>query len=317
MTRQFTFIGVTTGASSIMHIFPRWRDTLGLGADVRIAGWDLPIGTPAQRYREVVAALKGDAANLGGLITTHKIDLYRAARDLFDEVDHYAELCGEVSCIARREGRLLGWAKDPISAGETLRAMLGAGYFARTDGEALVFGAGGAGVAITLHLLTRPEAGDRPARLTVTERGADRLAGLRALHERIGVTTPVNYVHNADPTTNDRLVSALAPGSLVVNATGMGKDTPGSPITDDAVFPTHGIAWELNYRGELTFLRQARRQASERGLRVEDGWWYFIFGWTAVIAEVFQRPISPEEVRELEQQAAFARPAPQGTDARV
>lgn len=317
MTRLFTFIGVTTGTSSIMRIFPRWRDALDLGADVRIVGWDLPIGAPARQYREVVAALKEDEANLGGLVTTHKIDLYRAAHDLFDEVDHYAELCGEISCIARRKGRLLGWARDPISAGAALRGMLDAGYFARSGGEALVFGAGGASVAITLHLLTCPDGGDRPARITVTERSAERLASLRALHERLGVSTPVDYVHNADPAVNDRLVSALTPGSLVVNATGMGKDTPGSPITDAAIFPANGIAWELNYRGELEFLRQARRQAGERGLRVEDGWWYFIFGWTAVIEEVFQRPISPEEVRELEQQAAFARPAPQGTDIRA
>src|SRR5579875_3515648 len=98
MTRQFIFVGVTTSTSSIVPIFPRWRDALGLGADVRLAGWDFPIGAPPRQYREAIRALKGDPQIVGGLVTTHKIDLYRAAHDLFDEVDRYAALCGEVSC---------------------------------------------------------------------------------------------------------------------------------------------------------------------------------------------------------------------------
>lgn len=308
MERLFIFIGVTTATSSIVPIFPRWRDGLGLGSDVQLIGWDLPIGAPVQQYRETVHAFKADPRNVGALVTTHKINLYRAAHDFFDTIDRYAELCGEVSCLARRDGRLLGWAKDPISAGQALRRLLGAGYFARTGGDALLFGAGGAGIAITLHLLSSEEDGDRPAHIVVVERSAERLENLRALHERLDARPRVEYVHNEDPAVNDRLVARLAPGSLVVNATGMGKDTPGSPLTGAALFPQGGAVWELNYRGELTFLRQARRQSAERALRVEDGWWYFIYGWTAVIEEVFQRPISAQEVEELGRQAAFARP---------
>ena len=50
MTRSFTFIGVTTAQSSIMRIFPRWRDLLGLGPDVEMAGWDLPLHAPPEDY---------------------------------------------------------------------------------------------------------------------------------------------------------------------------------------------------------------------------------------------------------------------------
>ena len=46
------------------------------------------------------------------------------------------------------------------------------------------------------------------------------------------------------------------------------------------------MAWELNYRGERTFLHQARVQAGVRNLTVEDGWTYFLHGWTAVIGHV-------------------------------
>ena len=74
---------------------------------------------------------------------------------------------------------------------------------------------------------------------------------------------------------------------MVVNATGLGKDAPGSPLTDSARFPQDGIAWEFNYRGDLAFLGRARAAAHKSGLTVEDGWVYFIHGWTRVIAEVF------------------------------
>ena len=52
-------------------------------------------------------------------------------------------------------------------------------------------------------------------------------------------------------------------------------------------FRSASIVWDLNYRGDLVFLDQARAQRVERGLRIEDGWTYFLHGWTQVIAEVF------------------------------
>ena len=76
------------------------------------------------------------------------------------------------------------------------------------------------------------------------------------------------------------------PGTVVINATGMGKDRPGSPITAAAQFPHNGVAWELNYRGELAFLQQALAQRETRQLTVADGWTAFLHGWTGVIAKV-------------------------------
>jgi hypothetical protein len=72
----------------------------------------------------------------------------------------------------------------------------------------------------------------------------------------------------------------------------MGKDLPGSPITDDAEFPLNSIAWELNYRGELRFLHQALAQQNSRKVIVEDGWIYFLHGWTSVISQVLNVEIS-------------------------
>ena len=107
-----------------------------------------------------------------------------------------------------------------------------------------------------------------------------------------------------DGGTHDRLLAGLRPGALVVNATGLGKDRPGTPLGAGATWPEDAVAWELNYRGELDFLAQARAA----GVRAEDGWRYFILGWTAVMELVFQRPIGAGDIERLAEAAAFARP---------
>jgi len=99
-------------------------------------------------------------------------------------------------------------------------------------------------------------------------------------------------------------MSRLPNGSIVINATGMGKDHPGSPITDEGLFPQNGIAWEFNYRGELDFMHQALRQTASRSLIVEDGWVYFVYGWSQVIAQVLHFEITPELFDQLDKSAS-------------
>jgi len=168
-------------------------------------------------------------------------------------------------------------------------------HFARTGGAALVLGSGGAGCALSHQLGVRA---DRPNEIICTERSDDRLDHLRDLHARSGIAG-VRYVRVAGPADTDALLAALPSSSLVANATGMGKDTPGSPLTDAARFPAEAVVWELNYRGELDFLHQARAQAEERSLQVDDGWLYFIHGWTAVIEEVFDIRFTASDIAEL------------------
>jgi len=294
VSRRFVFVGVTTGASAINAIFPRWRDALGLPGDAEIIGLDLPPGAPAEDYRRAVAWIRDDPEVLGALVTTHKLDLLRAARDVFDELDPLAELLEEVSCIAVRDGRVLGWARDPVTAALALDDL------DAPVADVLCMGAGGAAAAISLVLFER---GTR--RLIVTDRDPDRLAHARALHAQVPhPDTGVEYVLVGDGEPHDRLLAGLPAGALVINATGLGKDRPGSPLGDAAPWPAGAVAWELNYRGELDFLRQARAA----GARTEDGWRYFIFGWTAVIELVFQRPIGAQDFERLAEAAAFARP---------
>ena len=287
----FYFIGVTTAASSIMKVFPKWAEFLGLG-DVVIRGIDLVPHDSVENYRAVVAFLKSDPLSLGALVTTHKLDLFAAARDMFDVIDLHAALMQETSCLSKRGGKLICHAKDPISSGLSIDGFLPADHFAKTGAEVLSMGAGGSTIALSWHLMQASRGANRPSRIIVTNRSQPRLDHIRAIHTAMGSDIPCDYILAATPEDNDRVLGGLRPGSLVINATGLGKDAPGSPLTFAGVFPQRGIVWELNYRGDLVFLDQARARQAEATLQIEDGWSYFIYGWTQVIAEVFSIDIA-------------------------
>ena len=283
----FYFIGVTTAQSSIMKVFPAWAEHFGL-EDAQIQGIDFPLHADPERYREAVTFIRDDPNSLGALVTTHKLDLFNACRELFDEIDPFATLMRETSCISKRNGRLICHAKDPISAGLTVDGFLGPDYWVHTGGDVFSIGAGGSTTALTWHLMRRERGADVPGRIVVSDRSQPRLDEIKQVHSQIETQVPLEYILTPKPQDNDAILSGLQAGSLVVNATGLGKDAPGSPLTNAAVFPPKAVAWDLNYRGDLVFLEQARAQADAAELTVVDGWTYFIHGWTQVIAEVFE-----------------------------
>lgn len=302
----FYFIGVTTGQSSINRVFPLWTEALGR-PDVVLEGIDCKLNDDPENYRRAVAQIKYDEMSLGGLVTAHKINLLNAARDMFDYLDPYAEMTGEISSISKRDGRLEGHAKDPITGGLSLDAIIGSDYFGRTNSHILCFGSGGSAVAISLHLINKTAPGDRPERIVIVNRSQPRLDHLRAMVEQLETDITFEYIRNDDARRNDALMAAMPEHSIVINATGMGKDIPGSPITDDGLFPRNGIAWELNYRGELDFMHQALRQVETRGVRVEDGWVYFVHGWSQVIAQVYHIDIDETLFNRLSELALSTR----------
>jgi len=302
------FIGVTTGKSSIMKVFPAWADYLGLkGAAIK--GIDFKLHDDPAAYRKAVEFIRDDPLSMGALVTTHKIDLFHACRDMFDVIDPHALLMDETSCISKRDGKLICHAKDPISSGLSIDGFLGESYFTDNDADLFSMGAGGSTIALTWHLMRKSRDGNVPSRIIVTNRSQHRLDEIKRIHEQVEFDVPVEYLLAERPEDNDKVLATLKPGSLVINATGLGKDAPGSPLTDAAVFPERAVVWDLNYRGELVFLDQARRQQLERSLRIEDGWTYFIHGWTQVIAEVFDVAIptsgpSFDRISEIAIQAA-------------
>ena len=293
----FYFIGVTTGQSSIMKVFPKWAEALGLEAAMR--GIDLPLHAPDEQYREVVQFLKGDPLSLGELVTTHKLDMYRACRDMFEYVDPYAERLGEVSSLSKRGGAFRAHAKDPISSGLSLKEFVPERFWVERGGEVLIIGAGGSALAMSMHLAQEAFGDDVPRKITIANRSAPRLESAKRALGGLNGRVEFRFVHGPSPEDNDRLVAGLPPYSLIVNATGLGKDAPGSPTTDAVDYPAHSLIWEINYRGDLIFMRQAKAQAAEKGLHIEDGWRYFIHGWTQVIAEVFDIEIGGALLAEL------------------
>lgn len=303
----FYFIGVTTSKSSIMKVFPLWMQEMGY-PDVVMEGADFKIHDEPEAYRRAVSQIKYDPKSLGALVTTHKIDLLNASRDMFEKLDQYAELCGDISSISKNGDMLVGHAKDPISCGASMDDLLGPGYFGKTGGYVLCFGAGGSGISAALHLINKKDAADRPVKFLALDLSQERLDHMQDLVSMLNPDIEFEFIQSSSASFNDDVMSKLPDGSLVINATGMGKDTPGSPITDSGVFPQDGLVWEFNYRGERNFMHQALAQQKDRNLVIEDGWLYFLHGWTQVIAEVLHREIDPALFTRLGEIANMVRP---------
>jgi shikimate dehydrogenase len=255
-------------------------------------------------YRALVEEIRDDDEIAGAVVTTHKVNVFRHAGELFDSFDDWTHLCGEVSSISKLKGALTGGAIDPVSSRRALGEMLPPGHWDRGAG-ALILGAGGAGIAMTVALLaqTRP-----PDRIDVVDRDATRIGGVEGLRAHWPHADRVAPLHVRDAHDSDEILSRLPVGSLVVNATGAGKDSPGSPLPEAPRWPSEAVVWELNYRGTLEFLAQARRARFDRRLRVFDGWRLFVHGWTEGLVRIFGVEYSPRLLRRMADAADPFRP---------
>jgi len=268
-----------------MEVFPKWAKALSI--DAAIKGIDISIHADRKDYIDCVTFIKNDPLSLGALVTTHKIDLFHAAKHLFEYIDPYAEKLEEISSISKKNGKLCCHAKDPISSGLSMESFIPPNFWSTNRGEVLLLGAGGSALAMSLYL-TQSKWGDNvPSKIIITNRSMPRLEAAKRKLDDLNPKVRFEYIHTPNPSDNDRILEGLKPYSLIVNATGLGKDAPGSPITDEASFPVNSLIWEINYRGALDFMHQANKHKTTRDLHVEDGWIYFIHGWTQVISEVF------------------------------
>lgn len=301
------FVGVTTTKSSIMKLFPLWIKELGFN-DAVIKGIDVAIHAPEKDYKNIVDFIKNDELSLGALVTTHKIDLYKAANDHFEYLDPYAEAFGEISSISKKEDRLEGYAKDPISSGLSMEAFIPRNFWKDHGGEAFILGAGGASIAIAAYLMRGEHGEDAPTKIIISNRSQTRLDEAKEKLSNLKSKVEVEYYLSPECEKQDELLKNLKPYSLVVNGTGLGKDRPGSPLTDNCVFPLNSLVWELNYRGTLEFMHQAEKQREGKNLFIEDGWIYFIHGWTQVISEVFHVDIKGKVLDKLMKIAEGFRP---------
>ena len=284
------FIGVTTSKSSIMNLFPKWAKYLRLG-DCEIKGVDFMPHDETTKYRDCVEFIKKDPLSKGALVTTHKIDIFLSCADQFDYLDEHSTIMGEISCISKDGNKLLGHAKDPISSDLALKRILPEDHWKENGGEVLCLGAGGAAIAILYNLNKQKQNKNQPSKIFVTDIMKSRLESIKQIYRKFETNIPIELHQCFETINNDKLPTNLKTHSLIINATGMGKDKPGSPFTWNVQYPQSSIVWELNYRGELIFLDQAEAQREKKNLTIHDGWVYFIHGWFEVIAEVFQLDI--------------------------
>ena len=172
----------------------------------------------------------------------------------------------------------------------------------------LCFGAGGSAVATLLHLMNKTNPGDRPRRFVMVNRSQgtagpapasmvskaqDRISSRVHLQRRSAGQRRDYGAHAAVQHRDQRHRHGQRHPRLAGHRAG--------PVPGD------GIAWEFNYRGELDFLHQAEAQRETRELQVEDGWLYFLHGWTQVVAQVLHFPLTPELLLRLKTAAETVR----------
>jgi shikimate 5-dehydrogenase len=285
----YLFIGVDTAGSSVHRAFGSWAPHFGLEAQLR--GVDLPESTDRRTSRRLVTALRDNRAVHGAVVTSHKLRLYRACSDLFDTAEPFVELTHEVSALDTRDG-VHAYARDVQSLDLTLHGASAASVAA---GRPLVcLGAGGAATALLLATrldVPRTLADGRIATLaphdvvplTVIDRRPEPLAELLAAADRSGLgRAALDVALATTPRGGAQVLQRAAANSLIINATGLGKTGPGSPLPGPDAFPPGSAAWDFNYRGPLTFLAQARAA----GVPWMDGWEYFLAGWTCALGAI-------------------------------
>lgn len=287
------FVGVTTGQSSIMKMFPIWAKELGLDAEIK--GIDLPIHAPAEDYRAVVQFFRDDPLSLGALVTTHKIDMYNAAKDMFDYLDPYAQRFGELSSISKLDGQLRAHAKDPISSGLALDAFVPEGHWLKTGAEVCIIGAGGSALSISAYLGNEERHGkDLPSRIHLNNRSAPRLAeGVRILEY---LNVPMSYHLCKTPELNDRIVEALPAGSLVIDGNKLPEIVPSTTVAGEV---TPWAAGQTGLKaGTPVVMGGGDGLCSNVGAgSISPGRTFSCIGTSAWVATTSEKPLFDEEMR--------------------
>ena len=181
-----------------MKLFPLWMEALGY-SEIKIYPCDLKIHDEPSNYRQAVAQIKYDDGCYGALVTTHKMDLYSAAKDMFEYFDPYALLLDEISCISKNNGRLEGHAKDPLTSGASYDHFIEKGYYEKTGANVLIFGAGGSSIATILHLINKNDKADRPEKIIVINRSQPRLDHLYQILKKVKTDIKIELICNSDP----------------------------------------------------------------------------------------------------------------------
>ena len=280
------FVGVSTQQSIINNIFPKWMEVLGF--KVQLQGIDVPLNASANIYRECARKIKESPDVLGALVTTHKIAMYSYANDIFDALSDSAREFKEIGAIYKRNDMMTGEATDIISVNNAFKNIFE--KVNNKDSEICILGCGGAGIALGYAILKFYNTNFN--KVIMTDINLNRLEQARKTLLAYDNEGKLQLIHVKNIQDNDIIINSLSSDSFVVNATGVGKDVQGSPISNTVQFPYGSCVWEYNYRGSLEYMKIAEAQALEKHLSVYDGFEYFIYGWTTVISRVLNKKIT-------------------------
>jgi shikimate 5-dehydrogenase len=298
-------VGFSTGGSLVHRIFDRWAAVLDRPWQLR--GVDLPADSPPAMYRRLVETMRHNPAVLGAVVTGHKLRLYRACETDLTQRDPAVDLTHEINTLSTGDGGVAAYARDALSLTHVLPGLLrDTAALSSGDAHLVCLGAGGAATALmlALHLEHAP---DMPASLVFADKDPHALDALRDVSDRVHAEPGrLSFVPVSGPADCDALVAERPRPTLVVNATGLGKDVPGSPVTGRAAFGPTTLAWDLNYRGDLTYLDQA----SARGAVVVDGWDYFVAGWAGGLTAIAGIPLTADLLDRFHRAARTYAPTP-------
>ena len=314
------FLGISTAGSLVHQTFPGWSELFCPGAVIR--GTDLPESASPAGFRELLTAMTANPSVLGAVVTSHKLRLFNACHDLVDDAEPLVALTREISGLDTRDG-VRAYARDPQSLDVILDGI--GGPRGPVPRPVLCIGAGGSAIALMLAMrldiagtlaARRPVLRTGPAargHLAIVGRDQGSLGNVAAVRDRCGIPGDgVSFLLAPDRDAAARCAGAAPPGTVIINATGLGKTGPGSPLPDTAAFPPGAVAWDFNYRGPLTFLSQARHA----GVATEDGWDYFVAGWSAALAAITGQDLTPDLLSRAARSARTARPGRHGSDPR-
>ncbi|CAL8968628.1 Shikimate dehydrogenase (NADP(+)) [Cellulomonas sp. T2.31MG-18] len=283
-------VGRDTAGSGVHTAFPVWARALGLG-NVVLRDVDVHADAARQVWRDLVGAMRNNPRVRGAVVTDDKLRLYRACADLVDVQEPTVGLMAEINSLRLDDGRVWAFARDALA----LHTVLGHAPLPAAPPAVVCLGAGGAATALllataldvpatTAATTQEPVAAPAIPALTFVDRDPDALDALRRVLDRLPVdAAAVRMLTAPTPQACAEVVAAAPAGALVVNATGLGKVGPGSPLPDGAAFPADAVAWDFNDRGPLTFLAQARAA----GVAAVDGRDYFLAGWACALGAVF------------------------------
>lgn len=280
------FVGVSTEKSIINAIFPKWMEILG--CNVQLQGVNIPINASPHIYRECAKKISDSENVLGALVTSHKVAIYKYANDIFDVITDSAREFREVGAIYKTEAGMNGEATDIISVHNAFDNIFKKVNI--TDSDICILGCGGAGLALGYIILKYYNNSFK--KIIMTDTNVDRLEVVKQVLSVYDADNKLSFIPINRIDDNDDVINKLNKESYIVNATGVGKDLPGSPISCDIQIPFGSCLWEYNYRGDLMFMNIAQKQSKEKKLTLYNGFEYFIYGWTTVISRVLNIDIS-------------------------